>query len=164
MATLSSGVQLRMSGGAANSNPLSSLGGPMSSFQVTAAFYDAVTNAERTTGDVEFRIGYVCNTGTTTAKGVRVYIPNNTPSASTKMEIGMGTSGLNGTEPTMPTEGAVPSGVTFSEAPNADAGLMIGDLPAGQWRAVVFRWTITAGVAVSDADIAKIQLAWSYEE
>lgn len=108
MATKTSDFQLRMSGGASNTNPLNSLGGAMSSALVTAALFDPITPIESAAGRKEYRLGYFRNNRSTTIRNARAWIKVNTPQSFTKVEIGLGVSGRNGTEPAIATEGAVP--------------------------------------------------------
>lgn len=164
MATISTDLQLRLSGGAANSNPLLSLGGVMSSQQIPLGWFDAITPSERVAGRVEFRIGYFYNNRSTTAKNVKLWIESNTAHAATSVEIGLGTSGMNGTEPAIATEGAVPPGVVFAQAGSVDTALLIGDVPAGQKRAFVCRWTVDANAATTNSDTATFRIDGGYEQ
>lgn len=164
MTTLSPDLQLRLSGGAGNTNPQSSLGGVISSTQVTEPLFDDVSFVESTDGRTEHRIVYAYNNRSTTAKEARAFILNNTPSDGTIIEIGLGVAGMNGTEQALASEGAVPLGVTFTPAGSVETGLALGEVPAGQKRAIVLRRRVEPGTAARAFDPATIRLVWSYEE
>lgn len=148
MAISSTDIQYRLSGGASNTSPAASLGGAMSSTAVGAAIFDDVSSAEAATGDAEFRCIYVRNGhASLTLVGAVLFILANTPSTSTTVDVGVGTSAVNGTEQSVADESTAPSSVTFSAAANQAAGIALGDIPAGQSRAVWVRRTINAGTA-----------------
>ena len=159
MAIISTDIVYRLSGGAANSDQNASLGGAKSSTAASASIYDDVTSAEASSGDTEYRCIYVHNNhGTLTYLGSKVWIQTNTPSADTDVAIGLGTSAVNGTEQTVADENTAPSGVTFSAPTSFAGGLSIGDIPAGQHKAVWIRRTINAGAAAaSDSFTLRVQ-------
>lgn len=159
MAIVSSDIKYRLSGGSSNTDPAASLGGVKSSTDASASIYDDVTSAEASSGDTEYRCIYVHNNhGTLTYLGSKVWIQTNTPSADTDVAIGLGTSAVNGTEQTVADENTAPSGVTFSAPTSFAGGLSIGDIPAGQHKAVWIRRTINAGAAVaSDSFTLRVQ-------
>jgi len=148
MAISSTDIQYRLSGGASNASPAASLGGAKSSTTAGAAIFDDVSSAEATAGDVEYRCVYVHNAHASLSLiGAVLFILTNTPSTSTTVDVGLGTSAVNGTEQTVADESTAPSGVTYSAAANQAAGIALGDIPAGQSRAVWVRRTISAGAA-----------------
>lgn len=148
MPILTSEIQYRLSGGAGNTNPDSALGGAKSSTAAGSNIFDAVTSGEAASGDVEYRCVYVHNNnGSLTYLGPRIWIQTNTPSADTDVAIGLGTSAVNGTEQTVANENTAPTSVTFSSPANEAAGLAIGDIPAGQHRAIWIRRTVNANAA-----------------
>lgn len=153
MAIASTDIQYRLSGGAGNTSPAASLGGAKSTTAASASIFDDVSSAEAVAGDTEYRCIYVHNAhGSLTLVGAMLWIPANTPSASTTIDVGLGTSALNGNEQTVADESAAPSGVTFVAAGTQGAAISLGDIPAGQSRAVWLRRTITSGAgAASDA-------------
>jgi hypothetical protein len=148
MAIQSTDIQYRLSGGASNASPAASLGGAKSSNAVPAAIFDDVSSAEAAAGDTEYRCVYVHNAhASLTLIGAVLFILANTPSTSTTVDIGVGTSAVNATEQSVADESTAPSGVTFAAAANQAAGIALGDIPAGQSRAVWVRRTISAGAA-----------------
>lgn len=146
MPVLSTDIQYRLSGGAANSAPASSLGGAASNTAMPASLFDDVTSDEAQIGRVEYRCIYVRNNhATLTALSAKVWLSANTPSADTDMAIGLGTSAIGGAEPAVGNEATSPAGVTFGAAATEAAALLIGDLAPGQTKAVWLRRTVNAG-------------------
>jgi len=146
-------VQYRLSGGAANADPLLSLGGTKSSTAFGANFFDDVTSAQSAAGSVEYRCLYVNNSNATLVyQNAVIWIQANTPSADTTLDIGIGTSAINGVEQTTANEATAPTGVTFTAPSAFAAGLVLGSLPAGQHRAVWVRRTVNVGAAAINSD------------
>lgn len=159
MAIISTDIKYRLSGGAANSAPSASLGGAKSSTDAPIGIFDDVSSAEASAGSVEYRCIYVHNAHLTlTLLGAKLWIQANTPSASTDVAVGLGSSGLNATEQTVATEVTAPTGVTFSSPAAFASGLTLGDVPAGQHFPVWVRRTVTAGAAAaSDTFTLRVQ-------
>ncbi len=149
-------IEFRLSGGAGNTSGDVSLGGAISSSSVSASvnsLFDYVSGDQSAAGDIEYRCIYVRNNhGSLTLYGTKLWISANTPSTSTSVDIGLGSSAVNGVEQTVSSEDASPSGVTFSAAENEAASLVIGDLAPGAHKAVWVRRTVTAGAAAYNND------------
>lgn len=160
MPITASDIQFRLSGGASNTDGNASLGGAKSSTQVPGArnaFFDRVNSVESSSGDTEYRCLYVHNNhATLTLYAATVWISSNTPSTNTTIDIGVGTSSVNGTEQTVANENTAPTGVTFSAPSSYGTGLLLGDIPAGRHRAIWIRRTVTAGAAAYNNDGATI--------
>jgi hypothetical protein len=111
-----------------------SLGGGISTFVVPTGlnlFYDDVDLPEALSGSTAYRCFYVKNENATdTYTGAEIYISVRTPSLSTNCELGLGTSGLNGTEQSITAEEIAPVGVNFFTT-SAAVPLSIGNLAAG---------------------------------
>lgn len=139
----------RLSGGAGNASGNASLGGAKSANAASAsidALFDQVASAEAAAGRVEYRCIYLHNSNaTSTMLSAVVWVAGNTPSAGTTLDIGVGTAAVNGTEQTVADETTAPVGVAFSAPSTQGAGLALGDIPAGQHRAIWLRRTVTAG-------------------
>lgn len=159
MAIIASEIQYRLSGGATNSNPNAALGGIKSSTAWTTKLFDDVSSAEATAGSVEYRCFYVHNANAAlTLIAPKVWIQANTPSATTTVAIGLGSSVQGGTEQTVANETTAPSSVTFSEPTNFATGIVLGDIPAAGSRAVWIRRTINAGTAaVADSFTIRVE-------
>lgn len=145
MPIASTDIKLRRAGAAG-------LGGAISAIDVGSAIFDNVLAAESAAGDTEYRCAYWLNSGAVAWDNVVAWIAANTPSASSIIEIGLGTSAVNGTEQTVANEQTAPVGVTFGPAVTKAAGVALGNLPAAGWRAVWFRRTVGAGAAASAGD------------
>ena len=149
MPIISTDLKYRLSGGAANSTPITSLGGAKSSVDMPTGIFDDLTSAEASAGLTEYRCIYVHNNhGTLTALITEIWIQANT--TATRIAIGLGASAINGTETATANEAAVPAGVSFSTAPiNLATGLVIGDIPPGQHKAVWLRRTVAPGATLT---------------
>ena len=162
MPIISTDIQYRLSGGAANSDPNAALGGAKSSTGVGAGLhnlFDIVSSAESSSGDTEYRCVYVHNNhGSLTMQNSVIWIASNTPSADTTIEIALGSSAINGTEQTIANESTAPTGVTFSAPASEGAALSIGDIPAGQHKAVWIKRIVNAGAAAYNDDSATIRV------
>lgn len=156
MSIITADFVTRLSGGAANAVGNASLGGAKSSTAMSSTvdqLFDAVSAAQAAAGLIEYRCVYLHNANSAdTMTAAVVFISANTPLAGTTLDIGVGTSAVNGTEQTIANESTAPTSVTFSAPSTAGTGLTLGDLPAGQHRAIWLRRTITAGSGSSASD------------
>lgn len=168
MAIVDSEIQLFLSGGGANADPNASLGGAISTTQIDSVttlhnLFDKVTSAETTAGITEYRCFYVKNTnGTLTWESVVAWIGTNTPSGDTSVEIAIGSSGVNGTEPAIADEidsGSVLSGLSFSAPATQGAALAIGDIPSDQHMAIWVKRVVNPGASAYSNDGATINFA-----
>jgi hypothetical protein len=157
MASQSTDLVLRLSGGAANTDPNASLGGAISTTEWSSAIFDDVSSAEGAAGDVEYRCVYFHNPhATLTALGTKVWIKTNTPSPDTALTIGAGTAaaGTSTTEQTVADENTAPSGVTFSAAANEAGAVVLGDIAPGARKALWLKRDTTAGAAAYNDSFA----------
>lgn len=151
MAIVNTDIKYCLSGGWSNPSPSASLGGGRSSTEADNGIFDNGSSAEAVAGDVEYRCVYVLNDhGSLTLLGAKLWVQTNTPSADTNVEIGLGTSAVNGTEQTISDENTAPTGVSFSAPSSEGAGLTIGDLGSGQHKAIWIKRTVTAGAAATN--------------
>jgi len=159
MPIISTDIHYRLSGGAANAAPTLSLGGVKSANARGTNIFDDVSSAEAAAGDVEYRCIYVHNNhATLTLQGARIWIQSNTPSPDTSVSIGLGTSAVNGTEQTVVDENTAPAGVSFSAPADFASGLVIGDIPPGQHKAIWERRTVNAAAGVyADSYTLRVQ-------
>lgn len=160
MPIISTDIQYRLSGGSGNTDVNASLGGAKSSTSIGAGLhnlFDIVSSAESSAGDTEYRCFYIHNNhGSLTMQSSKIWIATNTPSTDTTVEIGLGSSAVNGTEQTVANENTTPTGVTFSAPASEGAALSIGDIPAGQHKAVWIKRIVNAGAAAYNSDGATI--------
>ncbi len=159
MPIVSSDIKYRLSGGASNTLPIASLGGAKSSTDAGSTLFDNVDSAQAASGSIEYRCFYVHNNhGTLTMLAAKAWIQANTPSGDTVLAMGLGTSAVNATEQTVAGETNAPSGVTFVSAADEANSIALGDIPAGQHRAVWVRRTVTAGAAAfSDSATLRVK-------
>ena len=164
MAILASEIKFYLSGGAANADPNASLGGAISSTEIVAAslhnLFDVVSGDESSAGDSEYRCFYIKNTNASlTLQNAKVWVETESPSPDSDELIGLGSSAVGGTEQSVADEQTAPSGVTFSQADGEANALVIGDIPAGSWKAIWIRRDILAGAAAynSDSSVIRVQ-------
>lgn len=154
MAIQSTDIVLRLSGGAANANAAVSLGGAESSTVAPANRFGTRTAAEASAGTVLYRCLYVQNNhASLTLTGATALVSSDTPDSSTTVTVGVGTSGVGGTEQTVANETAAPNGVTFSAG-----SVALGDIPAGGHVAIWEKLVIAAGAAAVNADPYNIRI------
>lgn len=160
MPIVTADLSVRLSGGAANSDPNASLGGAKSSTVMGTDvhnLFDQVSSAETAAGDTEYRCVYIHNGhGSLEWQSPVVWISSNTPSGDTSVEIAVGSAAVNGTEQTVANESTAPTGVTFSAPSSKGAGLALGNIPAGQHKAVWIKRIVNAGAAAYNDDQATI--------
>lgn len=150
-------LEERFSGGSSNSDPDASLGGVKSSVELTDNtthnLWDVVSSAESSAGDTEYRCIYIHNGhGSLTLQNAAVYIDTNTPSGDTAVRIALGTSAINGTEQTIADESTEPSGVTWSTAAGSGNALAIGNIPAGQHKAIWIERVVSSSASAANDD------------
>ena len=110
------------------------LGGPITGTEVVNGtvhnIFSKVEADEALAGSTSYQCVYLKNTHSTlTLLEAVAFLTSNTPSLSTTVAIGLGTSDVGGTEQTIPNSGSAPTGVTFTE--NLNEVLVKGDVPAG---------------------------------
>lgn len=162
MPIISTDIKYRLSGGGSNTDPNASIGGAKSTTEVGAGMhnlFDVVSSAETTSGDTEYRCIYVHNEhATLTLDNAVAYLTSNTPSADTSVEIGVGAAAINGTETAVANESTAPAGVTFFDAASLGAALALGNIPAGQHKALWVKRIVGAGAAAYTDDQATIRV------
>ncbi len=158
MAIVAGNIDFHLSG--ATGTPATSLGGAIHATEIVDAtthnLFDIVSSAEASAGDTEYRCFYVKNAhGTLTLQSAEIYINTNTPSADTAARIALGTSAVNGTEQTVGDESTEPSGVSWSTADGSGNALSIGDIPAGEHKAIWVERVVDASASAADDDNAE---------
>lgn len=150
MPILTTDIKYRLSGGAANADPALSIGGAKSSVEAASNLLDAVSSSEALAGDIEYRCYYVHNAhATLTLENAVAWLSANTPSADTTLDIGVGTSAVDGTEQTVANENTAPVGVTFSAAATEGAAVALGNITPSQHCSVWIRRTVNASTAAT---------------
>lgn len=159
MPIITTDIKYKLSGGAANSDPLASIGGAKSSVDSSSTIFDDVTSGEATSGDIEYRCVYILNSHVTLSyQAAKVWIQTQTPSADTDVAIGLAAAGLNAAETAVANENTAPAGVTFSAPSSFAGGLSLGTIPAGQYYGIWIRRTVNAAAAgASDSFTLRVQ-------
>ena len=162
MPIVASDLKIYLSGGAGNSDPNASLGGVISSTEVTDNtthnLFDQVSGTESNAGDIEYRGVYLKNThGSLTAQNTKVYISSNTGSSTTTIDIALDGGATNATMETLSDESTAPSGETFSAPTTYAGGLSIGSIAAGEKKGIFIRRTVDAGTAAANDDAVTIK-------
>lgn len=142
-----SDITLRLSGGASNTDPNSALGGAISGTEVVNNvinnLWDNIGPAEAEGGESEYRCVYIRNAhGTHSMDATEIWVSLDTPAAD-DIEIGLGTSAINGTEQTIADENTAPIGVTFSHADGEENAILVGNIPPEQHAAIWIKRTVS---------------------
>lgn len=164
MPIVASDIKAYLSGGFANTSPNNSLGGGISGTPIISNklnnLFDRVGDLELTLGDVEYRCFYIKNEhGSLSLLAATIWISSNTPSPDSTISIGLGTSGILGTEQTIGNESTTPVGVSFSAPTSLATGLIIGNLPSNGTKAIWVRRTITASASLYANDRVTINIS-----
>ena len=159
MAITSSNIKFYLSGGGSNSNVNASIGGAISSVEVTDNslhnLFDKTLGTESTAGDIEYRCIYVKNThGSLELELAKIWISTNTSSPANVIAIALDGAGKGGTAETETDENVAPTGETFSQPSAYSGGLSLDGTGTGLGYGVSYpiwiRRTIAAGATAVD--------------
>lgn len=157
MPILPSEIKYYYTGGSSNTNPNTSLGGAISSQEISSGnlhnLFDKVTGDESAAGDIEYRCMAVRNTNATlTWEAVKIFISANTP-ADDHIEIGVETP-TTGAVQVVANESTAPMGITFSSPVSRATGLDArgeGDtatcIGPNKWAAIWLKRIVPAGAS-----------------
>lgn len=150
MPIVPSDIKFLFSGGAANSSPALSIGGAVSSVQVPDAtlhaLFPAFSGAQAEAGFRRYRCIYIKNShATITLQNAVNWIASAIGSMNSTIQIGLGAAAISNTETAIADEQTEPDGVAFDFAPSYASGLSIGNLTAGQFKAVWISWEVGTG-------------------
>lgn len=149
MPIVSTDIQYRLSGGAANASALASIGGAKSSNSSPSGLFDDVDSTESGAGDTEYRCVYVHNNhGSLSLQNAVLWISANT--TGSRIAVGAGAAAINATETAVANENTAPAGVTFSQPASKGAGISLGTIPAGQHKAIWLRRIISAATGAAN--------------
>jgi len=137
MAIVAADLKFYLSGGAGNSDPDASLGGIISTTEITDAsdnnLFDDVSGDEASSGDTEYRGFYVKNThGTITLQNSKIWFSSNTTSTDDTLNMALAGEGVDATMETIADESTAPIGESFSAPASKGAGLSVGNVAAGE--------------------------------
>lgn len=117
--------------------------------------FDDVFDAEREAGDVEYRLVYIKNAHTVQDWNSAVaWISANTSSPDTTLAIGVATEAAGANVAAIADEQTVPPGVTFGAPATSGAGLSVGNVPAGSFKGLWLRRTVSANAVDTATDTA----------
>lgn len=161
---MASVLQLRLVGGASNSTPEDSLGGIMSSNQVSATamnnLFDNITADQASAGHVDYRAVDLYNAGDATAESVVFFIDSETTSEDTALDIGHDATNNPHVAvwdgETIVNETTAPSApvITFNHTLTGNK-LSIPDIPVGEAARIWIRRTCVAGAENIAGDSAR---------
>lgn len=147
-------LAFNLTGGAANSNPNTSLGGVHSSvaLSVTAMnnLFDDVTPAQASAGSTEYRAIDVTNTGDALSAVTKVFMNPETSSTSTQLDMGIEASPLGSTL-SIVNESTAPAAVSFAHY-NTGSKLTLPDIAAGAYCRVWVRRVVSASAPNTSND------------
>lgn len=162
MPIVTTDLQFRLSGGAANTSPAASLGGAESTAgggvitdNVANNVWDDVSGAESAAGDIEYRGIYVHNNhGTLPLQSSVVWFDtaggDETTAAGTDAAMAMAAEAINVTMATIADESTAPATVSFTTPVTKGTGLSTGgDVPAGGRKGLWLRRNVTAGASAA---------------
>lgn len=137
------------------------LGGAITNDEIASSVlhnvFDIVNKDESQTGDIEYRCIYVKNTNSSsTFRGVQAYLASQTASQTTSIAFGLGSAAVGGTEQSITDESTAPIGISFNESVGAINSELIGDIPAGSYKAIWLRRTVQANTTSASNDSATI--------
>jgi len=157
MAIVEAELNLRYSGGVANTNPNDSIGGAMSTAVGGIIITDTdnndmddITSGEASTGITIYHGYYYENTNVTLTWTLPVFwIESQTSSGNTSVEIAVALEAKNVTIEALASEITPPAGVTFSTPANKGAGISIGSLDPTDNRGTWVKYIVNASAATS---------------
>lgn len=149
-------IKYFLSGGAGNADPNASLGGVISSTEVSATalnnIFDDVSGGESSAGDTEYRGIYVKNNhGSLSLQGAKLWLESEVGSGAA-IAIALAGEGVNATMETIATEQNAPVGESFTSPTTKATGLSLGTIPAGQKYGIWIRRTVPASTPAQTAD------------
>jgi len=161
MSIVASDIKVYLSGGGANSDPNASLGGAISSTELTDNslhnLFAKVGAAEALAGSVKYRGLYIKNThGSLTYESVLAYISSQTTSSDTAITISIADEGASASMQAIANEDTAPVGEVFVTADGVGNGLSMGDLAPAAYYGIWIKRTVTAGAAAYGSDTAVI--------
>ena len=154
MPIVSGDIDYFYSGGAGNSDPDASLGGVISTTQITSNsdnnIFDDITGDEASAVDTNYRAMFVGNShGSLTLQFTKIWIESNTTSTDDTVAIALAGEGVqaSGSIEVIANEATAPIGETFSEPANKAAGLSIGSIPPANEQGIWMRRVVNSSAA-----------------
>lgn len=121
--------------------------------------FPQVSSDQALIGLVDYACIYVKNGhGSLTLEDAEVFINAQTPSPSTKIEMGLGTSAIGTSEQVIPDSETAPTGVVFTELTGEGNSEIIGNLSPSNYKAIWLKRTVNAGTTALSNDTFSIQI------
>lgn len=162
---MASNLVFRLTGGASNATPASSLGGIMSANALSGTalnnLFDNVSPEEATAGATEYRMIDVYNSGDAAAESVELYCSSNTTSTYTTLHLGYDATNSphesGDSLETLANETTAPASPTITFADRTSgAKLALPDIPTGEAVRVAVKRIVTAGATNTANDTATL--------
>jgi hypothetical protein len=158
MAIVATDLKMYLSGGAGNATPAASLGGIISTTEVTNNslndLWDDVSGTEAAAGGTEYRCIYVKNTHATLSLTLsKFWIDTQTTASGDAITVGLDLAGVNATANTIANETTAPNpAVTFITAVDKANGLDTGTVAAGQRYGIWIKRVVNAGAGAATSN------------
>jgi len=156
---MSATLELRLTGGSANTEPNTSLGGDSSTTAVSGTamnnIFANVSPSEKSAGSTKYRALSIYNSGDAPATSIAAYMETETSNAGSVLDFG-----LDSTTDPITDEDTAPSGVTFAHYTSASK-LSISDIAASGAQRLWVRRTITAGATNDSNDAGTIAIDYA---
>ncbi len=174
MAITTTDIKFLLTGGASNTDPNSSLGGAISSTEISSGslhnLFDKVTGDEAITGTIEYRcIGVKNDNALIDWEAVKVYITSNTIGGDS-IDIGVEKPSDSAVQ-TITNETTAPSAISFSAPSTRAAGLTCTSQTGGsgvvvskEWVGVWLRRTVPQGCPAKDNNSVTIEVSGDTSE
>ena len=156
-------IEFRLTGGGANADPDLSLGGTMSSVEISGTvmnnLFDHVDEDEATPGDIEYRAFDIYNSGADQADDVTLWIDDETASGDTIIAVGIDATATQelsdeGDAPDSPT-------LTFTHPTTEGAALDCGDIAASAAVRIFVRRTVGAAAVNHNNDLCGLTVRFA---
>lgn len=169
---MAASLQFRLTGGPTNSDPNASLGGVMSSNQVSETpmnnLFDNVSPGEGQSGDTEHRAIDIYNAGDADATEVAVYMSAETSSPDTRLDMGKDSIGAHDSDwngPTISDEGDTPpdsqgGNISFAHYTSSNK-LSLPDIPSGKAVRVWLKRVVQANAGNTSNDQGTITIEYA---
>lgn len=165
MPLASGDIEYRLSGGSSNTDVDGSVGGAISSTEVTSGalhnLFDVVSSSEASAGDTEYRCIYVINNYSGSpiiqAQNILTFIQSATPSSDSELSLGLSAQGIDTTATAVADESSAPAGVTFYASSASPNILSLPDMNPGQYIGVWIRRVISSSASAYTNDGATIR-------
>jgi hypothetical protein len=127
------------------------------------ALFDAVTTAEASAGDIEYRCIYIKNESTTESLiSAELFLQTEPTSGTVTLSFGLGavvTSLTMALNPAIADESTAPAGITFS-IPTSASPLSLTTIPAGSYLIVWLKRIVAASTVAMEADYSRFVVRW----